>query len=171
MTTQDDLSKDDRRRFAGGPFTAVHQTRAEANGRKHVAHLFAKTAADAMAADTTAERTCAFKVPSWCLDGIRVTKLTVLPQAACTGHDDNHATITFAANGGSGARTTVATISTDTNGGGASWVAFAAIDATLSATPANLVVAVGGLFTVAIAKGGSGVVVPIFDAVLEYEEV
>lgn len=169
MTTMDDLAKDARARFSGGSFTTVHQTRAEADRRKHVAHLFAKTAADAMAADTTAERTCAFRVPAHCLDGIRVTKVTILPQANCTAHADNHATITVAANGGSGARTTVATTTTDLDTH-ASWVAFTVREMDLAAA-ANLVVAVGGQFTIAIAKGGSGVVVPIFDAVVEYEEI
>lgn len=165
MTTMDDLAKSARGQFAGGPFTTVHQTRAEAMTRKGVAHLFAKTAVDAMAADTTAERSCAFRVPASALDGIRVTKVSLLPQAACAANGTNFATVTIAANGGSGARTTVATIDTSA----VSWVAFTALDMTLAAA-ANLAVAVGGQFTVTIAKAAAGVVVPIFDVVVEYEE-
>ena len=166
MTTMDDLVKDARVRFSGGPFTTTHQTRAADNANKHVAHLFAKTAADTMAADTTAERTCSFRVPAHCLDGIRVTRVSLLPQAACTANGTNFATVTVAANGGSGARTTVATIDTSA----VSWVAFTALSMTLQAA-ANLVVAVGGQFTIAIAKAAAGVVVPIFDVVVEYEEI
>lgn len=119
--------------------------------------FFSKPAADSMAADTTS----ATAAP--CFNGydfsLRVVGVTLFSASALTAHADNYATITVlkddAANGTPAA---FATLDTDSDSGG-SWVADTS--KTMTITAANAVLAPGAKIHYAIAKAGSGVVVPI----------
>lgn len=146
------------------------QSRAEKMLRRKTVKIHHKVAADAMAADVTAEL-FAWQVPAHCADGIEIVQAVVLPSAACTGHADNHATILLDKNDGAGgARTNFASISTDTDAEG-SWVAFDSKDFTLSATVANRQLVAGGGITFEITKAGDGVVVPISGFEIVYDEL
>lgn len=111
-----------------------------------------KTAADSMASDTTAVTANPWR---------RITKagtvksIYIHSTAALTGHASNNATITVSKYDAAGAnKTTLGTITTT-----ASWVAGTSVALTL--TDANLAVVEGGSLAFEIAKGSSGVAVPI----------
>jgi hypothetical protein len=111
-----------------------------------------KTAADAMAADTST----IFETKAYC--ALEVVSVTVCPHAALTAHDTNHAVITLAkADGAGGAATAISALTTNVASG--NWVAdtfknFPAV------TAANKAVADGQLLSLKVTKPGSGVVVP-----------
>jgi hypothetical protein len=119
-----------------------------------------KAAADAMAADTTAE-TLGFSIP---FAGY-VKKITVVTDADVTGHASNHATITVNKRDAAGANSVaVGTYTTDSdNAAQGSLAEFVDKDFTLSTTAGARSVVAGGCMNVAIAKGGSGVVLPILE--------
>lgn len=113
-----------------------------------------KSAADGAAGDATAEVTF-FEAAA----PQKVTGIGFDPAAALTAHNTTNATITIARRDADGTnKTTVATITTNVASG--DWVAFVKKALVLSATAANLVLAVGQKLTVEITKGSTGVVVP-----------
>lgn len=122
---------------------------------------FSKTAADAMANTTTAEAASNWKriFATGLVKAIRVHS-----SAALTGDPTNNAVITVSKRDAAGANlTTLGTLTTT-----ASWVAGTSVSFTLTA--ANLAVVAGGSLTFSIAKGGSGVAVPICTIVVEIED-
>jgi len=111
-----------------------------------------KLAADAMASTASADTTL-----PWCRVAYagKVVAVKITSSAALTGDPTNNAVITVSKRDAAGANlTTVAAITTTV-----SWVAGA--DVTLALTAANIFVVAGGTLSVAITKGGAGVVVPI----------
>ena len=170
MTTQDDIVKSVRGSFGGGPFTATHQDRAENNIRLHEVILFVKDAVDAMPGDATAETAAYWYVPAHMVDGVEVVSVTVLPKSALTAHDTNNASILIdKTDGAGGARTNVATLTTNLASG--NWVAFARKSATVTSTLADRTVAAGGAFTFEITKANSGVAVGICTIVMVVKEL
>lgn len=112
-----------------------------------------KTAADAMAGDATAE-TYGCDVS---YNG-RVLFLYWKGDADVAAHADNHATITVNKRDAAGANSaTVGTLTSDLDTT-TTWAEFVRKAFTL--TDANTTVVAGGTLNYAIAKGGSGVVVP-----------
>jgi hypothetical protein len=124
-------------------------------------YTFFKTAADAMASTTTAE---AANCWNRLLSAGRVKAIRVHSSAALTGDPTNNAVITVSKRDAAGAN--LATLGTLTTT--ASWVAGTSVAFTL--TNANLDVVQGGSLTFSIAKGGTGVVVPICTIVVEVED-
>lgn len=170
MTTMDDLAKDAKARFGGGSFTSTHQDRAEVSLRYHTVLLFEKPAADAMAADATSERACKWYVPAHMTNGVEVVSVSVLPTAALTAHDTNNASLLVDKNDGAGgARTNVATLTTNVASG--NWSAFSRKAFTLDSTLANIQIAAGGMLTFEITKASSGVAVPICNVVAVVKEL
>lgn len=114
--------------------------------------------ADAMAADATAE-SFGGRIP---FAGI-VTKIVLTASVAVTGDAANHATVTVSKRDAAGANlTTLGTLTTDSDAPGqGSLVAF--LGELFTLTNANLEVVAGGTFTWSVAKGGAGVVLPIFE--------
>lgn len=114
-----------------------------------------KAAADAMASTTTAET----GGPSFMRAGI-VKRIEIDTEADAAEHADNHATITVSKrDAAAGNKATLGTYTTDTGvsqGTLTKWVTKA-----FALTEANLVVVRGGKLTYEIAKGGTGVVVPV----------
>jgi hypothetical protein len=116
-----------------------------------------KTAADAMASTTSAENTTPWEYVHY---SGNVYAVYVHPTAALTGDPTNNAVLTLSSRDASGAtQTTVATLTTT-----ASWVAGTPVAMTLTA--ANVAIVAGGSLTLTIAKGGTGVVVPISSIVI-----
>lgn len=124
-------------------------------------YRFTKTTADAMASTATAEAATPW-IRNHTVGLVRAIR--VHPTAALTGDPTNNATITVSKRDAAGANlTTLGTLTTT-----ASWVAGTSVSFTLTA--ANLAVVAGGGFTMSIAKGGTGVVVPISEIVIEVED-
>lgn len=122
---------------------------------------FVKTAADGTAATTTAEAGTPW---NYLLSNGRVRRIIIKPTAALTGDPTNNAVITVSKrDAAGGTKTTLGTITTT-----ASWVAGVNVSVTLTA--ANLDVVAGGALTCEIAKGGTGVVVPICRIIVEVED-
>lgn len=152
MPTNTEISKDlDVGKYAT-PLGSNTAAKAEVAKRRTRIIKFKKVAADAMASTTTAET-----ATPW--EGIytagQVTAIYAHPTAALTGHATDNAVITVSKRDAAGAnKTTLGTLTTT-----ASWVAGTRVAFTLTA--ANLAVVEGGSITMEIAKGGSGVAVPI----------
>lgn len=96
----------------------------------------------------------------------KLVKAYYLPGSALTADDADYATITvsrYTAAGGS--KTTIATITTETTGGGGTgnWTAKVPVTITLSA---DTDIAAGALVTYEVAKAGSGVALPAGSLVL-----
>lgn len=119
-------------------------------------YAFHKAAVDA-AASTTSNVVIA-KVGA----RLKVTSVEVLPAATLTADATNNATITLEAVDGLGGAGVVIATATTTAGGTGNWTALTKVPLTL--TPANVVVE-GETFpkylTLRIAKGGTGVTVPV----------
>ncbi len=117
-----------------------------------------KAAADAMASDATTE-TLGFSVP-W---AGYVTKITIVTDADVTGHASNHATVTVNKRDAAGANSVaIGTYTTDSDvAAQGSLAEFVDKTFALSAVAGARDVVEGGCINVAIAKGGSGVVIPI----------
>lgn len=123
-----------------------------------------KPAADSMAADTTAAAAMPVAVSR---NAGQIKNVWINPNAALTGHATTNAVFTikkYAAAGGAG--TSVATLTTTVAN---SFVAFSRIAMTLTATAADLTVVAGGFFTCEIAKGSTGVIVPICNVQIDVE--
>lgn len=125
-----------------------------------------KGAADSMASDTTGE-TLGFSVPY----AGRVTAIYLTTDANVTGHADNHATITVNKRDAAGANSaTLGTYTTDTDVTGQGTVAEFVRKA-FDLTEANVAVVAGGCVNFAIAKGGTGVIIPIAEIQVWIEDV
>jgi hypothetical protein len=120
---------------------------------------YVKASADSMAADTTAA------TKFWCNGfgfSLSIVSGKISPNATLTAHDDNNAVITVerddAANGTPAA---ALTWNTDTTGGGGTgnWAVDTPVP-NVSRTAANSIMVAGSNLFFAIAKGGTGVVVP-----------
>lgn len=143
--------------MAGASATIVRDTERLVRQRRALL-LWDKPAADALAADATAERGVGY-IDSGD-DGEGLVDLVIVPTAALTAHDTNNATITIRKkDSAGGSSTSVATITTTVASG--SWVAFAPKAMVLTATAADLRIAAGSSISVQITKNGAGVVVPI----------
>lgn len=125
--------------------------------------LFDKAAADAMASTATTD-TLVWMNPFDCpvyLDSAEA----VATGAGITADASNNATITFRTRDGVGGSSAAAlTIVTDVAGG--TWTQNQR-KAITTQTKANLAVPVGGQVTFSIAKGGTGVVVPVSKFVIK----
>lgn len=125
-------------------------------GIETTTEVFFKTAADAMAADTTL---------LWALPidrKIQVTSVTIMRHGALTAHDTNYATVSLEVDDGAGGSDTqiAAKATTVANG---NWVAGTAHDLTMHATAANHFVdgkTARKWLIFKIAKAASGVAVP-----------
>ena len=95
-----------------------------------------------------------------------VTGVTIVPTGAATADATNNATLTVGGRVAGGAAVTIATLITNVAGG--SWAAFTDKAATLSGTPANLVITAGEVFTLTVAKGGTGVQLPSYLVTIQY---
>jgi len=120
--------------------------------------VYSKAAADGAAATTTAETDLNVPVPRAAV--LRAVRLT--PQgAAITADATNNATITVSKRDSTGGNlTTVATLTTNVAGLGGATLAQRAT-AAFVLTGANTRITAGSSLTFSIAKGGTGVVVPI----------
>jgi len=125
---------------------------------------YAKTAADAMASTTTADTPILwsnpFAFPVYVIGGYMTTT-----GAGITGDATNNATVTIKTNDGAGGATAIAlSITTDVTTGN-----FTAnvSKAFTSVTIANTAVPTGGRLWINIAKGGTGVVVPVSDFMIK----
>lgn len=128
--------------------------------------ILVKPAADSMAADTTAY-TAAFMVRM--TRAAKILGAYIVPQATLTAHDTNYATIKVQkGDGAGGAGTDMATLATTTTGSG-NWAAGAPEVMTVTSTLADSRIARGEVLGLAIAKAGTGVVVPICTIVVELE--
>jgi hypothetical protein len=129
-------------------------------------YVLRKEAADAMAADVTAYTAAdqmVMRVPGKVL-GIRIQ-----PRAALTANASNNATINVvSADGLGGAAVIAASYTSDVAGG--NLAAGVTKAGALSATAANTRFAVGQVLSFNIAKGGTGVVVPILSISVDVEE-
>lgn len=120
---------------------------------------FVKAAADAMASTTTAA------TKFWCNGfdfNLSVVSGKISPDATLTAHDDNNAVITVEVDdAANGAPAAALTWNTDTTAGGGTgdWAVDTAVP-NVSRTAANTIVVPGANLFQAIAKGGTGVVVP-----------
>lgn len=120
-----------------------------------------KAAADAMAADATAEHTeYTVRVRRAC----RIDTVRLIPNGALTADAANNATLTVSYDDGAGGANTNIASGTTTAGGTGSWVAGTAITLTI-ATTGGVSVAAGKYITFAITKAMAGVVVPEFTLV------
>jgi hypothetical protein len=131
---------------------------AEAEAEKQFTDVFRirKAAADSMATDTTAE-TLGFTFPY----AGRVTKIGIVTDADATGHASNHATVTVSKRDAAGAnKAALGTYTTDSDVAGQGTLAEF-VEKDFDLTDANVAVVENGACTFEIAKGGSGVVVPI----------
>ncbi len=119
-----------------------------------------KEAADGAAATATAEH--AFYRASCAMT---VKAVRYVPDAALTADNTNDATITVQRRNsdGTGAVTVAAITTNIASGNWVQWVAKA-----LTLTAANAALAAGQILTVSIAKGGTGVVVPAGQLVIDY---
>lgn len=122
-------------------------------------------AQDAAAGTTTAETVvgCSIANPANPTGPSKVLRVYYVPAAGVTAHDSNYATITVSKYTAAGAsKTTVATITTQTTGGGGSgdWTALVPMEITLSSTLANRIVEPKATLTYEIAKASSGVQLP-----------
>lgn len=119
---------------------------------------FEKAAADAMAADATAHTASAsFRAPC---DGFLLGAY-YNSRGTLTAHASNNAVLTMNKSDGAGGAATAMATGTTTAGGTGSFVAGGIASLTVSATVANRRFTKGQLLSFAIAKGASGVVVPI----------
>lgn len=135
---------------------AVRDTTDEFNALTEFEIAWAKTAVDAMASTATAETPVGFTYRA-----IDVVEIKIHPLAALTGDPTNNAVFTVSQRDSNGVnQLTVATLTTT-----ASWVAFKPVSLVLSGTAANLILAAGSGLSVAITKGGTGVVVPVLNLV------
>lgn len=125
--------------------------------------VFDKTAADAMASTATTDTLVwmnPFNVPVYMQSAVGVAT-----GAGITADANNNATITFRSiDLVGGASAAALTIVTDVAGG--NWTQNQAKNITTQ-TVANLAVPVGGGITFSIAKGGTGVVVPVSKFVIK----
>ena len=125
--------------------------------------LFDKTAADGMASTTTTD-TLVWMNP-YTVPVYLQSAEAVATGAGITADANNNATITFRTRDGVGGASAAAlTIVTDVAGG--SWTQNQR-KAITAQTTANLAVPVGGQITFSIAKGGTGVVVPVSKFVIK----
>jgi hypothetical protein len=128
---------------------------------------FQKTAADGAAGDATTEFVF-WRAPSACI----ITSAYLASTAGITGHADNHATIALAKRDGAGGGSTcVATFTTDTDVVGQGTVTALVPIAFANQALANRTLAAGNILTLAIAKGGTGVVIPVSTIVIHYTSV
>jgi hypothetical protein len=127
--------------------------------------LLLKTAADAMASTTTAHTaTFGFRAPC---DGY-LLGAHANSCGALTADNANNASLTVAkSDGAGGAATAMATLLTNVASG--NWVAGGTKAFTPSATAADRRFTKGQLISFAIAKNGTGVVVPICDVQVDFE--
>lgn len=124
---------------------------------------YTKEADDGAASDTTAE-TPLFSPES----GAVVLSVKYLPSAALTADNTNYATLSVdSRDAAGGSNAVIASITTEITGTG-DWVAFVAED---FGTLANTAIVAGGAVTFAIAKAGTGVVVPAGALQVEYVNV
>ncbi len=124
---------------------------------------FDKAAADAMASTATTDTLVwmnPFDYPVY-LDSAEA----VATGAGITANDTDFATITFRTRDGVG-RSSAAALTIVTNVAGGTWTQNQR-KAITTQTKANLAVPVGGQITFSIAKGGSGVVVPVSKFVIK----
>ena len=118
--------------------------------------LWQKSDADGSAAAATAETVIGGMgpgVPSG--QGIGLGSVKYIPAAALTGDPTNNATITVNKRTAGGAAVPIATLTTTAVAG--NWVAWVPVTIPLVA---NQFISPGDVLTVAITKGGTGVVVP-----------
>ena len=111
--------------------------------------------ADAAASTTTAEMTIG-TIPV----GATISAINIQPTGAVTASDTVYATITVAqGNGAGGARSTLASVTTKTSGGGGTgnWVAFTGVS---MGTITNGAVTANSIFTLTIAKASTGTQLP-----------
>ena len=139
----------------GGGYEAESKS-AQAEDEFLDVYLIEKTAADAMASTTTSET----GGPTFLRAGI-VKRIEIDTEADATGHADNHGTITVSKRDAAAAnKTTLGTYTTDSDVSGqgtlTKWITKA-----FDLTEANVVVVRGGKATWEIAKGGTGVVIPV----------
>ncbi len=125
-----------------------------------------KPAADGAASTTTAY-TAAHHItmPRAC----KVLGAIVNPQGALTADATNNATIKVVKGDGAGGAETICASAVTTAGGTGNWVAGAKEPLTLSATVADTRIAKGGVLGFSIAKGGTGVAVPISSITVDVE--
>lgn len=125
---------------------------------------YAKTAADGTAATTTSDTpilwTNPFAFPVYVVGGYMTTT-----GAGITADNTNNATITIKTNDGAGGATAIA-MSITTNVATGNFTANVS-KAFTSVTLANTAVPTGGRLWINIAKGGTGVVVPVSDFVIK----
>jgi len=115
---------------------------------------WAKTAADGAAATATAE-TVIGTVGS--ASGFAIGSCVFAPAAALTGDNTNNAVITVAKRTAATPGTPVTIASLTTNVAAGNWTAWKAVSLTVAA---GAFVSPGDVLTIAITKGGTGVVVP-----------
>jgi hypothetical protein len=127
-------------------------------GQTHAAAWFKE--ADASALATTSERVV-FTAP----EGVTITGLFLEPAAALTASDTNYGTITITRRNANGTgQVTAATLTTQTGGSG-NWTAFSAVSL---GSLSNATLTAGQKLTIAIAKTGLGVSIPIATLQIEY---
>ena len=99
----------------------------------------------------------------------RILGAFIQPAAALTADATNNATVTaVSADGLGGAGVVMATLVTDVAGG--NWAAGVTKTMTVTSTLANTRFAAGAVISFAIAKGGTGVAVPISNIVIDIED-
>ena len=166
MATDTEAAKDLLAGYLGTALGAAGDSKTEVAKQRTRVFRWLKATADSMASDTTAE-TLGFSVP---YTG-RVTKIYITTDAAVTGHASNHATITANKLDAAAANTAVlGTYTTDSDVVGQGSLAEF-IRKEFALTAANLDVVAGGCINFAIAKGGSGVVIPITEIQVWIEDV
>jgi hypothetical protein len=122
-----------------------------------------KETADVLPISTTSERVV-FTAP----ENATITSVTIEPAAAVTASDANHATITIVrrdADGSNQATVVAETTQTVGAGGTGSWTAFSTVSL---GSLGNTSLTAGQKLTVAIAKTGLGVALPVLSVQIEY---
>jgi hypothetical protein len=122
-----------------------------------------KETADVLPISTTSERVV-FTAP----ENATITNVTIEPAAAVTASDANHATITIVrrdADGSNQATVVAETTQTVGAGGTGSWTAFSTV---FLGSLGNTSLTAGQKLTVAIAKTGLGVALPVLSVQIEY---
>lgn len=134
----------------------LNQTRAERKLRRHV-FVFLKEADDGAASTATAERAI-FRVPAHMTNGIELISVHYTPDAAVTADAANNATITFGKrDGAGGARTSLATYTSDVAGGSLVAHTPKALTNAAGAGTSTMQMAAGFVITEEITKAGTGV--------------
>lgn len=120
----------------------------------YVTHDYRKAAIDGAAGDATAEL-CFSKIAQG--QAGTVTEVYYVPDAALTADNSNYATLTVGRRDAGGARTTIASRTTQITGSG-DWTQYSPVALTISA--ASLTAAGTQALTFEITKTGTGVAVP-----------